>query len=212
MTTASQFVTFVEDLPSKEVLIKIFGVLTQETSHAFAFQNGYPYVVDSKVRKKVVPCINMGRNGFHGFVLLDLDQRPCAGPLLREILGLKPNAPINLPHQTLIRVAVHEIESWLLADREGFSDYFAIPINSLDRNPDSIVDPKRRLQDLVRNKSKAKRRFAKMLPSANASIGPEYNRHLCLFVQETWEPLRAEENSPSLKRTMNKLRDLVPNM
>ena len=39
------------------------------------------------------------------------------------------------------RIAVRELESWLLADRVGFADFFDAPIALLPEEPDKETDP-----------------------------------------------------------------------
>jgi hypothetical protein len=58
-------------------------------------------------------------------VLVDLDGGTCP-PLLLEQWGV-----VNLPDGMMFRVAVREIESWVLADRNGFSAFFGVAANSI---------------------------------------------------------------------------------
>jgi len=53
-------------------------------------------------------------------LLTDLDQHPCPPVLIDDWLDIEPHS--NL----IFRVAVREVESWLLADREGLADFLGI--------------------------------------------------------------------------------------
>lgn len=68
---------------------------------------------------------------------VDLDQDRCAPSLLNS-WGVKPTqAP-----QLLLRVAVREAESWLLADRQRLAKYIGAKTDDITKDPDSLVDPK----------------------------------------------------------------------
>ena len=102
-------------------------------------------------------------------------------------------------------MAVREVEAWLLADREAFAQFMAIPQANFSGSPDEIPDPKLYLLNVIRRKGR-KAWHREMLPRGHAHIGPGYNEALCQFIADVWNPERAARRSPSLKRAMNALR------
>lgn len=137
-------------------------------------------------------------------VLADLDQTACA-PLLREQWGLS-----TLPESMLFRVAVREVETWVLADREGFASFAGIPAIKLPYEPESLLDPKQTLINLVR-RSRNKRLVAELVPAqgSSVSIGPLYNERLSQFVRERWDVNAAMALSPSLRRAFDRLQNFM---
>ena len=135
-------------------------------------------------------------------VLIDLDRDECAPTLLRAWIG----APAE---GLIVRVAVREIESWLLAD-PGLANRLRIPANTLPNAPDEINAPKRQLLDIVRAHCKTRSIRNDILPqSGAASVGRNYNDLLIEFVRERWNPRRAAERSPSLGRAIGAVERLV---
>jgi hypothetical protein len=137
-------------------------------------------------------------------LLTDLDRDECALTLLADWLGSRA-----LPKDMLFRVAVREIEAWLLADRQGFSRFSGVPVEKVPRNPELLDDPKQVLLGLVRRFGN---RVAKtnLLPERNstAKIGLGYNEALRCFVKGSWSVERAEVHADSLARTCRCLREL----
>ncbi|MEW6427842.1 MAG: hypothetical protein AB1568_07390 [Thermodesulfobacteriota bacterium] len=138
-------------------------------------------------------------------LLTDLDRTDCPPTLIADW-----NGDIGNPPEMLFRVAVREIEAWLLADRQGFADFFHVPMAKLPANPESIDDPKRFLLHLV---SRHGRREAKsmLLPErgSKAKIGLGYNQMLGRFVADGWSIERACTTSDSLDRARRRLRELT---
>lgn len=133
-------------------------------------------------------------------LLTDLDRSPCP-PALLDSWGAR-----NLPSQLLLRIAVREVEAWLLADREGLADFLHIDVNKMPHAPEQEKDPKQKLINLAR-KSK-KRRMAQEIvpePGSSAPIGPLYNKHFVDFVNSRWNIEQASANAPSLARALSRL-------
>jgi hypothetical protein len=108
----------------------------------------------------------------------------------------------------LLRFAVPEVESWILADRAGFSSALRVPINRIPRKIDEIADPKRLVLS-VAAKSGLRRLREEMISMTDPSkTGTGYNVHLREFVLSGWDVVRACENSPSLSRSFGRLKAL----
>jgi len=117
--------------------------------------------------------------------------------------------PHQRPENLYLRVAVREIESWLLADHHGMRKLLG-KAGGLPANPDTLREPKEHLLGLVaRYAAKAVKEDLLAKQGAIASQGLGYNALLSAFVWDTWDPARAATRSESLKRTRDRLRDLA---
>lgn len=138
------------------------------------------------------------------FVLVDLDaDADCAPPFSQEWLP-EPSPLMRL------RVAVREVESWLLADRERFSRFLGVRQASLPRDPESLDDPKRTVVQLA---SQSRRRDVReeMVPrdGSGRTEGPAYAFRLIEFVGGSWRPDVAAGGADSLARCRTRLAELV---
>lgn len=112
----------------------------------------------------------------------------------------------------LNRVAVREVEAWLLADREAFAEFLGISVTLIPQDVDAIADPKQKLINLAR-KSKNKTLREGIVPNSKttAKIGRDYNGQLIPFVKQIWKVDSAIPNSSSLERAMKALLKFEPN-
>ncbi len=133
-------------------------------------------------------------------VLTDLDRYPCPPALLAEWEATA------LPARMLFRIAVKEVEAWLLADRAGIADFLGVARNKVPHDPETEDDPKRCLINLARNGRK-KRLAMEIAPEAgsHASSGPFYNQRLSEFVDSIWCVTDARLVSHSLDRALLRL-------
>lgn len=182
----------VEDLLSEIVLRKII-----ERDNRFIVGNcysrgGYGYL------KNKINGFNNAAKGVPFIVLCDLVEN-CPPDQIKNWLRI-PKHP-NL----LFRIAVKEIESWLLADNIGFSSFLGINIYLIPENTDIIDKPKQYLINLVKKSPKRKLREAILPINASARVGPDYNGQLSIFINSIWNITRAMKNSESLNRTINTL-------
>jgi hypothetical protein len=156
--------------------------------------------------KQNISGFNNAAKGMPYLVLTDLDKADCPLVILSEWLT-QPKHP-NL----VFRIAVKEVEAWLLAHREAFAKFLGISVDNIPRDPDLIADPKQCLINLVAKKSKKRKLREAIVPPPNstAKIGKDYNRPLIEFVNESWQVASAQTNSPSLERAMNALINFQP--
>ena len=137
-------------------------------------------------------------------LITDLDTLTCPVDLLQNWLG-----PVPKQENLFIRVAVREIESWLLADHQAMRKILG-KAGALPPNPDTLAQPKEHLLRLVaRYAGKAVRDDLLVKQGAVASQGLGYNAFLTNFVSKTWDPGRAATRSESLRRTRERLKDLA---
>lgn len=75
---------------------------------------------------------NRAAKGTPFVVLTDLDTAPCPGELIKSWLA-------NDQHPNLLfRVAVREVESWLMADTDNFAHYIATRKTLMPEDPDGL--------------------------------------------------------------------------
>lgn len=135
--------------------------------------------------------------------IADSDGR-CVVDLLRTWL------PRGMPENFVLRLAVAEAESWVLADHEGFSSAFSVPANALPRQPDDEPDPKAIVLTLAhRSRVRGIREEVVSQIDRNRQ-GSGYNQHLRAFVAQSWDVGRAAQRSPSLARAVQRLQAWRP--
>lgn len=138
-------------------------------------------------------------------VLTDLDRYPCPPALLNNW------GATDLPPQLLFRIAVREVEAWLLADREGIAEFLHVAVSKVPHMPEAEDDPKRTLINLAR-RSRKRRLAQELVPAlgSSAPIGPLYNTRLSEFVNDRWNVDQAKLLADSLSRTLNRLSVFLP--
>jgi hypothetical protein len=135
-------------------------------------------------------------------VLVDLDDADCAASLRQEWL----------PEQSdlmCFRIAVREVESWLLADRVGFARFAGISRALVPNDPDALPNAKATVVQLATRSNK--RSIREAIPPTEGSrraVGALYNPTLSQFVADSWDPTQAAARSDSLRRCLNALDDL----
>ena len=138
----------------------------------------------------------------HGpwLVLRDLDTDAECAPSLRERLLAAP-AP-----GMVFRIAVREVESWLIADLHSFARFFSISPGRITIDPESIHRPKEYLVNLVRrSRSRAIRDDVVPRDGSRARVGPGYAGRIIEFALTAWSPYEASGRSDSLKRCLDRL-------
>lgn len=136
------------------------------------------------------------------FMLTDLDNYDCPPELINDWMNFEPN-----PH-FIFRIAVREVESWLLADIEGMAAFLRVSAANFPREPEKENDPKKTLIKLA-GRSRIRRIKEDILPiNENAIIGPNYNGCLAKFVFEHWNIESALKKSESLKKALKSLDEI----
>lgn len=136
-------------------------------------------------------------------VLTDLDVFECPPALIAD---WKLH---SVKGRLIFRIAVREVEAWLLADRSGFAEFLGLPPTKIPTVPDSLVDPKQTLVNLAR-RIKRRRLAEELIPPAGStsSIGPFYNDRLSEFITSKWNVQSASERSPSLAKALSRIIEL----
>ena len=155
--------------------------------------------------KRNISGFNKAAKGTPTLIVADLDSDECAPERIRSLLTA-PRHP-NL----LLRIAVREVESWLLADRGGFAKFIGTNATRIPTAVEDIVDPKQFLINVAR-RSRRKSVLEDIVPLAGstAKVGRNYNGRLHQFVFEKWNIETARANSRSLDSAIRALKDFVP--
>jgi hypothetical protein len=159
--------------------------------------NGY-------LRRNLAKFVNISYI-FPVFLLTDLDRCQCPPGLINHWRG-----NLEFPEKMLFRIAVREVEAWLLADREGFARFSGVPLHRIPEEPELLDNPKEALLRLVRRYGKRPVKTDILPPEgrSTARVGPAYNQVLCSFVQQSWSSQRAREVSKSLRRAQGRIHEL----
>jgi hypothetical protein len=188
-----------EDELSEVILYK---VITQSNRYAIGAayrRGGFGYL------RRTIPGWNRAARGIPFVVLTDLDTAECPARLIDD--WLEDEQHPNL----LFRIAVREVESWLLADFTNLSEFLKIGKAPALTNTDTIADPKAALVNLARkSRSRAIRDSIVPRKDSTAKQGRDYNGCLGSFVRERWDIDMAKTNSPSLARMVGRLNSFNP--
>lgn len=186
----------VEDILSEVVARKILHSVRPDLSVTTVLGHRGKSYLKTKVRE-----LNRTAMAVPVLLLVDLDTPSvCPPSLISSWLG-GPAQP-----KLLFRVAVMEIETWIIADRERFARFLGVPEGRIPRAVDEILNPKEQVVLLARSsRSQAVREEMVPSPGSTASVGPGYNARLSEFVHNQWEPESAASASPSLARMIRRL-------
>lgn len=130
-------------------------------------------------------------------------DRKCAKQLLERWL------PQRQCDQFMLRLAVSEAESWLLADRSSLASYLGIAEKLISRTPEEEINPKGHLLNLAKKSGNRMLRSEIVSATDPSKQGSGYNLHLCNFVKTHRSAPRAAASAPSLKRAIARLEKLA---
>jgi hypothetical protein len=139
-------------------------------------------------------------------VLVDLDSDDdCAPPLRNAWLRLLQPAPY-----LCFRVAVREVEAWLLADAERLAGFLGVARSRLPPDPERLADPKTTMVNLARaSRRRDIREDMVPRPGSGRQVGPAYSSRLIEFASADWRPDVAADRADSLMRAMRCVERLV---
>lgn len=136
-------------------------------------------------------------------VIVDLDQEDCGPALRRSWLS-------EVSPSLCFRVAVREVEAWLLADAGAMARFLSVPAGRIPSLPESLADPKGEIVRIARrSRSRAVREAIVPRPESERIVGPEYTSSLSLFARDLWCPDDAALRADSLRRAIRCLTALV---
>lgn len=190
----------VEDALSQAVIRRVLAGASREYAIGFAYGgNGRGYL------QKMIAAFNNAARATPFLVLTDLDDEVCPATLVEEWLPQQPNG--NL----MFRVAVREVEAWILGDQAGLATFLGVRRDSITETPELLPDPKKYLIDVASRCRDRDVRGDIVPPKGSVRVvGPNYNGRLVGFVSSTWDPAAAAAKCPSLARLMNKVEGFKP--
>jgi hypothetical protein len=186
-----------EDQLSEAIALRLISDVP--TPHQVTFKlgqrgNGY-------LRSKMASWYQMAQQQVM-LVLTDLDRANCLVEFRDQWLATE--SPPNL----LLRIAVREVESWVLADHVALRMLLGAK-GVLPATPDDLPDPKQSLLRLAKNAPRPIRQDLLKTIDGNLAQGLGYNARLTAWVRSEWSPQRAAERSPSLARARLRLHEVV---
>jgi len=198
-----------EDQATKEILVRLIDNI-----------EGLSIFIDLPARggkiKSMISKFNSLSDTRPVILLTDLDQYNCP-PELLSVWFKKEVRNENF----YARVAFDEAEAWLMADREGFSNYFKVPIDKIPASttisrlkPDvnELRFPYKSslyfTNEIIPHSSS--KQFREDFKSDTGSLkGPLYNTRLIPFIKNHWNIEMASSNSHSLRNTIRRLQTIV---
>lgn len=155
------------------------------------------------LKSRLPDFISSCHGGINFLLLTDLDTCPCPPELLDNWFENK-----SRPDSLLVRVAVREVEAWVLADRNKFADWLGVSKDIIPLSPEHCYDPKAELLELAK-RSKFRDIREGLLPKKGGAskVGIEYNSLLCDFVTSHWRIEEAQLVAPSLAKALQRLRE-----
>ena len=173
-----------------------------------ACAGGHPGPVYGKNGK---PALRQKMNGYNNaarhtpwVVLVDLDADAECAPLLRQG-WLQAPAP-----QLCFRVAVRQVEAWLMADAETLATYLSVGRHTIPTNPEALPNAKTEMVNIARRSRRSAIR-QDMVPRERSgrAVGPAYASRLIEYAERHWRPEVAAQRAESLRRAIACLKRLV---
>lgn len=167
--------------------------------HRRAELSGYGYL------KANVQAFNTAAADTPHLLLTDLDAARCAPELVQDWIG-------GAPHPNFVfRVAVREVEAWLLADVRNFAGFLSLAPALLPADAEALVGPKEEIVRLAALSPNDEIRDNLVpRPGSTATTGRLFTRTLVGYVRNLWDVDAAAGNSDSLRRALRTLRSFKP--
>lgn len=149
----------------------------------------------------LIPKYNVASAQFPWVVFRDSDSQ-CP-----KLLRARLTAGISSWHpQFSLRIAHSMSEAWLLADRDGFADYFRVPAARIPRDPEELPNAKQTLLGLCgRSRS---RTIREEVTVSGTRPGPLYVTRINEFASTAWNVAEAASASESLRRAVHRIRQI----
>ena len=187
----------VEGTLDEEVARRILSH-TQHTPGVCYGKRGYGYI------KEKLPGFNQAAQSVCYLALVDFMDtgHNCPSEAVAQWL---PNPRPRM----IFRLVVRELESWLLADRDGLATFLHIRTAAISSNPEQLTDPKREIVNLARRSRSSAIRSA-FVPEngSTAQVGRLYQSSMLDFIQTQWNISQARTAAPSLDRCILRLSGL----
>ena len=155
----------------------------------------------------MVPAFNNMAKASPVLLLTDLDSCACPPSLVNEWL-------VHTKHPLfLFRVAVREVEAWLLASDKELSSFLGMRKTLNIPAPETLDDPKAELLKLAASSPRRELRdaFTRRNQGGNLLQGPAYNSALAKILNQHWNSAAACDKCSSLQRIFDALSNLEKN-
>jgi hypothetical protein len=165
--------------------------------------------------KSKIPEFNKLSETYPVILLIDLDDYNCAPQLIEKLIS-------NKNDNFIFNIAVDEAEAWLMADREGFANYFKIKLDNIPSSHQTRQGGRKALTEMnfeykssfylthtLIEKSRNSAFVQQLRPKKGATKGPEYNSCMLPFIENTWDINNARQNTDSLNRMVVRLQNLI---
>ena len=200
MTTPVVISAAVEGVLDEVVLLRLIEGLGALSGSVYG-KNGKSFLLEK------LDAYNQAARFVPWVILIDLDHdADCAPAFLQSCL------PNPAPYMSF-RVAVREIEAWLLADRDRLAKFLSVGASRIPHDPENLNRPKSTMVEIARH---SRRRDVRenMVPRAGSGrkIGPAYTSLLIEFARDPehgWRPSIAAKSSDSLGRCILRLEQLI---
>ena len=146
---------------------------------------------------KHIRAFNKAAQGIPHVLLTDLDDVDCPPTLVNRLF--QPNEVRNL----VFCIATREVETWIMADREGFARYLGIGRSLVPSDVETIDTPRETLISLAkRSRNRSIREDIVPKVGSTAKKGRGYNSALSSFVLQKWNVESARGEAMSLDRAI----------
>jgi len=153
--------------------------------------------------RKKIRAYNLAAQHAPWVILVDLDNDADCAPALCQ--AWLPNPAPRL----CFRVAVRQVEAWLMADLGALANFLGVSQGKIPANPEALPDAKREMVNLARA---SRRRDIRedMVPRQNGDrvVGPAYTSRLIEYTDQYWRPHVAAQRADSLRRAIACLKQL----
>lgn len=152
---------------------------------------------------------NRTSNRIPMLIVRDWDPGPVGvGVCRRRAIEQIAGGPIVAPAM-VVRLAVAELESWLLADTTAAASFFGVKTTRLPADMDELADPKSTLVNLCRRSSQRRIREGMVPgPASGRAVGPGFTGLIHEY-RGSWDPRRASARSKSLRRALDRLEIVI---
>lgn len=188
----------VEGLIDEIVARRILVSLNLETGTVFG-KRGCAYL-----RQKAYGISRRALSGQRVLILADeMDvEGECVSQKKARILS-------PVPAGCCVRLAVREVEAWMLASRGEIAVALGVAAAQIPENPDALIDPKRELVNIAR-RSRRSQIVRDLVPreGVGAPVGTGYVEFVDRFMNGSWDIDSARSVSSSLDRAVREIQSL----
>lgn len=155
------------------------------------------------LRQRIAGYNNAARHA-PWLVLVDLNGEAECAPPLRAAWLVNP-----APH-LCFRVAVRQVESWLMADADTLASFLRVARSRIPAQPEAIENAKLAMVNLARRSRRSDIR-TDMVPreGAGRTVGRAYTSRLIEYADRHWRPEVAAIRAESLRRAIACVQHLV---